>query len=51
MRYYLATHGAVRRFILWVTVSNENAVQKYRHYGYAPDGLIDDVLVNQMIRS
>ena len=49
MRHYLAAQSAVRRFILWVTADNENAVLKYRHYGYAPDGLIDHVLVNAMI--
>ena len=51
IRHYFASHPAVRRFILWVTADNENAVQKYRHYGYAPDGLIDHVLVNEMIGS
>ena len=51
MRHYLAAQTAVRRFILWVTANNEDAIQKYRHYGYAQDGLIDDVLVSQMIRS
>ena len=45
MRNYFAAHPAVRRFILWVTASNDNAVQKYRHYGYAPDGLVDHVLI------
>jgi hypothetical protein len=49
IRHYFASHPAVRRFILWVTADNENAVQKYRHYGYAPDGLVDYVLVNEMI--
>ena len=49
MRHYLASQSAVRRFILWVTAENENAVLKYRHYGYAPDGLIDHVLVNNLI--
>jgi ribosomal protein S18 acetylase RimI-like enzyme len=51
MRHYFASQAAVRRFILWVTADNENAVQKYRHYGYSPDGLVDHVLVNPMIRS
>jgi len=51
IRHYFASQPAVRRFILWVTADNENAVQKYRHYGYAPDGLIDHVLVNALIRS
>jgi GNAT superfamily N-acetyltransferase len=49
IRHYFAAQSAVRRFILWVTVDNENAVQKYRHYGYAPDGLIDHVLLNAEI--
>lgn len=51
MRQYFASNPAVRRFILWVTADNENAVGKYRHYGYAPDGLTDHVLLNAMIRS
>jgi ribosomal protein S18 acetylase RimI-like enzyme len=50
MRHYLATHSAVRRFVLWVVATNENAVKKYQHYGYVADGLIDHVLVNEMIQ-
>jgi len=49
MRHYFAAQSAVRRFILWVTADNENAVLKYRHYGYAPDGLMDHVLVNWLV--
>lgn len=49
MRRYFAVQAAVRRFILWVTANNEDAVAKYAHYGYAPDGLIDYVLVNEMV--
>ena len=49
MRHYFASQNRVRRFILWVTAVNENAVKKYSHYGYAPDGLVDQVLVNAMI--
>ena len=51
IRHYFTTQSAVRRFILWVTADNENAVLKYRHYGYAPDGLLDHVLVNEMARA
>ena len=51
MWQYFATQNAVRRFILWVAADNENAVQKYRHYGYAPDGLVDHVLANELIPS
>lgn len=49
IRHYFATQGAVRRFVLWVTSDNNNAVNKYQHYGYKADGLIDHVLVNDMI--
>jgi len=51
MHHYFALHPAVRRFLLWVTADNEEAVHKYRHYGYLPEGLIDHVLVNPMIHS
>lgn len=50
IRHYFATQSSVRRFILWVVATNENAVKKYQHYGYAADGLIDHVLANEMIR-
>jgi GNAT superfamily N-acetyltransferase len=50
IRHYFAAQNGVRRFILWVTANNDNAVQKYQHYGYSPDGLVDHVLVNEMIR-
>jgi ribosomal protein S18 acetylase RimI-like enzyme len=51
VRHYFAAQSTVRRFILWVTADNDNAVLKYRHYGYAPDGLIDHVLVNGIVHS
>jgi len=47
MRRYFSSQSAVRRFILWVTATNDNAIQKYQHYGYQPDGLVDHVLVNK----
>jgi len=49
MRHYLATQSAVRRFLLWVVAGNDKAVQRYRHYGYAPDGLVDHVMVGAPI--
>lgn len=51
MRQYFATQNAVKRFVLWVAADNVNAVQKYGHYGYKPDGLVDYVLANRMVRS
>jgi ribosomal protein S18 acetylase RimI-like enzyme len=50
MQHYFQTQGAVRRFTLWVNANNENAIAKYRHYGYAPDGLVDHVLANRLIQ-
>lgn len=50
MLQYFNIHRAVRRFTLWVNSTNANAVRKYTHYGYAPDGLLDYVLlVKEMI--
>jgi GNAT superfamily N-acetyltransferase len=49
MQHYFHIHSQVRRFTLWVNSDNENAITKYRHYGYAPDGLTDHVLANGMI--
>jgi hypothetical protein len=49
MRRYLATQSAVRRFLLWVIASNDNAVQKYLRFGFAPDGLVDHVLASAPI--
>jgi hypothetical protein len=51
IRDYFVSQPAVRRFILWVTATNQNAIQKYQHYGYVPDGLVDHVLVSQPVTS
>lgn len=51
MQRYFAVQQTVRRFILWVLADNENAIQKYQHYGYAADGLVDLVLANKIIRA
>lgn len=51
MREYFATQFAARRFVLWVAADNLNTIQKYRHYGYAPDGLVDYILANALIPS
>jgi ribosomal protein S18 acetylase RimI-like enzyme len=49
MRRYLESHSTVRRFTLWVVADNRNAIEKYRHYGYEPDRLVDHVLANELI--
>lgn len=35
-----------KRQLLWVMSSNENAMKRYAHYGFKPDGLVDYVLKN-----
>jgi ribosomal protein S18 acetylase RimI-like enzyme len=49
MRRYLQVHSDVRRFTLWVNANNQNAIRKYEHYRYAPDGLVDCILANGLI--
>jgi ribosomal protein S18 acetylase RimI-like enzyme len=49
IRHYFKIHDSVRRFTLWVNAGNENAIRKYRHFGYAPDGLTDHVLASRLI--
>jgi GNAT superfamily N-acetyltransferase len=47
MRRYFADCKDVRRFLLWVISENHNAIDRYRHYGYLEDGLIDQVLIRR----
>jgi hypothetical protein len=49
IRQYFAVNNTVKRFNLWVAADNVNAVQKYGHYGYTPDGLVDYVLANELV--
>jgi ribosomal protein S18 acetylase RimI-like enzyme len=49
MRHYAALQSKAQRLILWVLANNEETLRKYRHYGYAPDGLVDHVLANSLI--
>jgi hypothetical protein len=50
MRRYFATQSLVRRFVLWVAADNARTIEKYSHYGYKPDVLVDYVLANQQVR-
>jgi len=44
MKEYFNSHPRVCRYVLWVIAQNQPAIQKYAHYGFAPDGLVDYVL-------
>jgi len=50
MRKYLVAQCSAERLLLWVVGTNENAIRKYQHYGFVPDGLVDHILVNKFIR-
>lgn len=45
-RFFQICSGG-KRVVLWVFPENEDAIGKYRHYGFAPDGLVDQVLINR----
>ncbi len=49
LREYLGSQTTVRRFLLWVAAQNERAMGKYLQYGYAADGLEDEIMVNERI--
>lgn len=43
-KYYSLTSNSPRH-LLWVKEENENALKRYLHYGYKPDGIEDLVLI------
>lgn len=47
IRAYFHEDPAVRRHLLWVLEDNADALSKYGHYGYAPDGLVDQVMLRE----
>jgi len=49
MHRYFEAHPVIRRFLLWVVAANTDAIGKYEHYGFAPEGLVDYVLANENI--
>jgi hypothetical protein len=51
IRRYFRTQDGVVRFILWVSAANAEALPKYEHYGYKPDGLVDQVMATAAIGS
>jgi ribosomal protein S18 acetylase RimI-like enzyme len=47
LRRYFFLSGKATRFILWVLRSNENAIEKYLHYGYRVEDLTDTIFINK----
>jgi len=46
MHGFFAQSAGARRFLLWVLEDNATAIERYRHYGFAPDGLLDRVMMS-----
>jgi ribosomal protein S18 acetylase RimI-like enzyme len=47
MAAFLSRCAAAQRLVLWVIGDNERSIAIYRHYGFAPDGLLDRIMVRQ----
>ena len=47
IRAFFRLCGGGRRILLWVIEGNENAISKYRYYGFRNDSLIDNIMVRQ----
>lgn len=45
LKSYFAHNYACMRHILWVKENNDNAIKRYRHYGYRHDGTYDLIYV------
>ena len=39
-----------RRLVLWVVGDNDRSIAIYRHYGFSPDGLLDQVMIQRRER-
>jgi hypothetical protein len=51
MHRYFKTQDSVVRFVLWASAANTEALAKYEHYGYKPDGLMDQIMTSAAIGS
>ena len=47
LRRYFTLSGRATRFILWVLEGNGNAIDRYQHYGYRVDDLVDTIFINK----
>ena len=47
LRRYFFESNLTKRQLFWVIEHNENAIKRYRHYGFEFENLFDKVLINQ----
>jgi len=47
MHRFLSLTQASKRLILWVVRDNHDAIEKYRHYGFQPEALVDRIMIRR----
>ncbi|MFZ4520731.1 MAG: GNAT family N-acetyltransferase [Bacteroidales bacterium] len=47
---FFARSSGTKRQLFWVIQSNENAIKRYKHYGFLPESLVDHIYINTNIR-
>lgn len=47
LRHFLYLGRDTKRQILWVMQDNDNAIQKYRHYGFEKENMFDFIMTNK----
>jgi ribosomal protein S18 acetylase RimI-like enzyme len=50
LRSWLHKSSYSARQIFWVIQSNQNAIDKYKHYGFTEEDMIDIVLINKNLQ-
>jgi len=49
LRRFFFESNSAKRQLFWVLDDNENAIKRYRHYGFESENMYDNVLVSQQI--
>jgi ribosomal protein S18 acetylase RimI-like enzyme len=47
MREFLRRCDAADRIVVWVASTNAGAIEKYEHYGFRPDAIVDRILIRR----
>jgi ribosomal protein S18 acetylase RimI-like enzyme len=50
LRKFFNESSNTKRQLFWVIEENENAIKRYKHYGFIPEALKDVVFINQNIK-
>lgn len=49
MKYYLTKNKEINRYTLWVDSSNQNAIDKYKYFGFNEDKIMNTIYINMNI--